>query len=121
MATQSNREQAVMLTSSLVTTDTDQHVLVAMAFDVITRSHDANITAGCQLAIIIITDRLVTMDTLDVVTNGNSNLMLTGQTGPAYLFVTSIVSESIGYYDNLAVQLTCNHNGIWNKVSVSFS
>jgi len=117
MATQSNREQAVMSTSNLVTTGIDQHVLVAMAFDVIKRSHDLNITADCQLAIIIITDRPVTSETVDVVFNGNNNLIMS--TGPAKLFVTSIVDEPVSYYDNLAVQLTCDHTGIWNKVGVS--
>ena len=116
MATQSNREQAAMSTFDLVTTGIDQHVLVAMAFDVIKRSHDLNTTADCQLAIIIITDRPVTTETVDVVNNGNSNLM---STGPAKLFVTSIVDEPVGYYDNLALRLTCDHTGIWNKVGVS--
>jgi len=106
-----------MSTSNLVIIGTDQHVLVAMAFDVIKRSHDMNITADCQLAIIIITDRPVTTETVNAFNNGNDNLI----TGPAKLFVTSIVDEPVGYYDNLAVRLTCNHTGIWNKVGVSCS
>jgi len=117
MATQYNRAQAAMLTSNFGTTDTKQHLLVATAFDIIKRSHDANITADCQLAIIIITDRPVTVETIEVVANGNSNLMSTGR---AYVFVTSIVDQPVGYYDNLAVQLTCNNTGIWSKVGVSY-
>ena len=94
----------------------NQSSLVAMAFEAIIDGRNNNNTANCQTAIIIITDRQVSSDTAEIVTSGNRNVQSMYQTFPAKLFVTSLTDNVNGYYDITALQLTCDHSGIWNKV-----
>ena len=98
---------------TIVAMTTDQSSLVTMAFQAITNGINNNNTANCQIAIIIITDRQITWDTGEAVVNGNRNIQ---PNAPAKLFVTSLTNDLTSYYDIVAVQLTCNHSGIWNKV-----
>ena len=91
----------------------DQSLLVTMAFQAITDGYTNNNTANCQISIIIITDRQITRDTGKAVANGTSNIQ---PIAPVKMFVTSLTNDLTGYYDDIAVQLTCNHSGIWNKV-----
>ena len=93
----------------------NQSSLVAMAFQAATGGRSNNNTANCQIAIIFITDRQVTRDTADAAASINRNIQSIYK-NPAKLFVTSLTDDLTGYYDDMAVQLTCNHSGIWNKV-----
>ena len=87
-----------------------------MAFEAITIGRRNNNTANCQIAIIIITDRQITNDTAEIVASSNRNIQSLYEIDPVKVFVTSLTGDLAGYYDNMAVQLTCNHSGIWNKV-----
>ena len=101
---------------NIVAMASNQSSLVAMAFQAITGGRSNNNTANCQIAVIVVTDRQVTRDTAEVVASSNRNIQSIYEINPAKLFVTSLTDDFTGYYDNMAVQLTCNHSGIWNKV-----
>lgn len=96
--------------------DSNQSSLVTMAFKVIMDGRDNGNTTNCQIAIIIITDRRITSDTVEAVASSNRNIQSLYQIDPAKMFVTSLTGNPTGYYDSMAVQLTCNHSGVWNKV-----
>jgi len=101
---------------NVVAMDTNQSLLVTMAFDAIINGQINNTTANCQIAVIIVTDRHITDDIANVVANNNRNIQSLFQINPAKMFVISLTDNPSGYYDNIAVRLTCNHSGIWNKV-----
>lgn len=101
---------------NIVAMVSNQSSLVTMAFKAITDGHDNNNTANCQVAVIIITDRQITRNTAEAVTNSNREMQSIYQINPAKVFVTSLTDNPASYYDDMAVQLTCNHSGIWNKV-----
>lgn len=101
---------------NVVALASNQSSLVTMAFKAIMDGWNNNNTANCQIAIIIITDRRITSDTAEAVASNNRNLQSMYQIDPAKLFVTSLTDDLAGYYDTMAIQLTCNHSGIWNKV-----
>ena len=94
----------------------NQSSLVSMAFKAITDGRNNDNTADCQTAIIIITDRQITSDTAEVVASGNRNIQSMYKIVPAKLFVTSLTDDVNGYHDATALQLTCDHSGIWTKV-----
>ena len=94
----------------------NQSSLVTMAFKAIIDGYNNGNTANCQIAIIVITDRQFTSETAAIVASSNTDIQLVYHIGPAKLFVTSLTDDVNGYYDAIAVQLTCNHSGIWNKV-----
>ena len=99
----------------IVAMTSDQSSMVTMAFQAITNGRSNNNTANCQIAIIIITDRQITRDTAEGVASSNRNIQSIYE-NPAKLFVTSLTDDLTGYYDDMAIQLTCNQSGIWNKV-----
>lgn len=99
---------------NVVAMDTDQSSLVTMAFEAIENGRRNNNTANCQIAIIIITDRPIANEMVTVVNEKNGKIQSLYQTN-AKLFVTSLTNDR-GYQDDVAVQLTCNHSGVWNKV-----
>ena len=101
---------------NIVAMASNQSSLVAMAFQAIIDGRRSNNTANCQIAIIIITDREIIRDTAETVASSNRNIQSIYEIIPAKLFVTSLTDDLTGYYDDMAVQLTCNHSGIWNKV-----
>ena len=94
----------------------NQSSLVTMAFKAIIDGYNNGSTANCQIAIIVITDRQFTSETAAIVASSNTDIQSVYHIGPAKLFVTSLTDDVNGYYDAIAVQLTCNHSGIWNKV-----
>lgn len=94
----------------------NQSSLVTMTFKAIIDGHNNGSTANCQIAIIIITDRQFTSETAAIFASSNTDIQSVYHIGPAKLFVTSLTDDVNGYYDTIAVQLTCNHSGIWNKV-----
>ena len=101
---------------NVVAMDTNQSLLVTMAFDAITNGQINNKTANCQITVIIITDRQIIHDTAEVVANSNRNLQSMYQINPAKMFIISLTDNPTSYYDDIAVKLTCDHSGIWNKV-----
>ena len=91
----------------------EQHLLVRRAFDVLQNSRLTDNSAMCQTAIIIITNRDITSETVGEVTVQN-NRFAQQYTRPANVFVNSFGTPS---FSGREYDLICDNSGIWNVIS----
>ena len=91
----------------------EQHLLVRRAFEVLQNSRLSDNSATCQSAIIIITNRDITMETVSEVTVQNEQFAQEFSR-PVNVFVNSFGDPS---YSGREFDLVCENSGIWNVIS----
>ena len=90
-----------------------KHTQIKLAFQILSNSRENDLSSNCQAALVIITNREITMETLGIVATENSQYnMLFSQ--PAKVFVNSFINRPDG---NEELELVCAHNGLWNIIT----
>ena len=109
-------EQAVEYLSVLTYQPSDQAVQIKSAFQVFGNSRLMGESALCQSALIIITNREITVETLRNITVLNPQFAEEYDTKPVKIFVNTFGYPS---QHQRELELVCDNSGIWNVIEPS--
>ena len=98
--------------SSLTYQMESQNLQVVTAFDMLSQARNGGATSDCQSAIVILTDRDISQETIDSVTDLNSQFQASFDT-TVKVSVTTVANRPEGLRE---LHLTCNNSGVWNVI-----
>ena len=103
---------ATVFISTIVYNTLEQYLMVRRAFEVLINSRSTDNSAMCQTAIIFITNRDITRDTVSEVTIQNEQFAQQ-YSRPVKIFVNTFGDPS---YSGRELVLVCDNSGIWNVI-----
>ena len=105
-------QRAVDLLNKIDYVRIEQHITIERAFQIFSNSRLAGQSSQCQSALIIITDRAITQESLTAAEVGN-NMFASQDTNPVKIFINTFGDPPQGREE---LRLVCDNSGIWNIV-----